>query len=114
MGVDPKIQYFKRPVSMVWLSVTKPIPIDSTEFDPTARLPQFLTRVFTNQKVKSAPPTIDHGVAFVGREKELKLMKQRIVESIGGIQLISGQLFNLEGTGGAGKTTLTIEEARMG
>jgi len=56
---------------------------------------------------------LDHGVTFVGREKELQQIKESILQSNGGVQMISGHLFSLDGAGGVGKTTLAIEVAKQ-
>jgi tetratricopeptide (TPR) repeat protein len=81
--------------------------------DDFGQIEELLGLLAPAAKIQPVPPPLDHGVIFVGREKELKMMKQRILDSNGGIQVISGQLFNLDGAGGVGKTTLAIEVAKQ-
>lgn len=54
-----------------------------------------------------------HNITFVGREEHLERMENLIGAKgeTGQVQVISGRLFNLEGAGGIGKTTLAIEAA---
>ena len=52
------------------------------------------------------------GHPFVGREKELQRMEETLGRVSGMVQTISGRLFNLDGAGGVGKTTLALEAAR--
>ena len=51
------------------------------------------------------------GHPFVGREKELREMEKNLDRVGGTVQTISGRLFNLNGAGGVGKTTLALEAA---
>ena len=54
----------------------------------------------------------DKGVKFIGREAQLKKMEAIIKRGTGSIQTITGKLFNIDGAGGIGKTTLAIEAAK--
>jgi hypothetical protein len=56
---------------------------------------------------------IDHGVAFVGREKELKTIAGHMDTGKGGVHMITGRLFSIDGAGGVGKTTLALEAAKQ-
>ena len=52
-------------------------------------------------------PHLDH--PFVGREKEIQEIESLLSQQQGSMSLISGKLFNLDGAGGVGKTSLAIE-----
>jgi tetratricopeptide (TPR) repeat protein len=70
------------------------------------------------QKLAGTPPIYpiiypgEPGHPFVGREKELQGMEENLGHVSGTVQTISGRLFNLDGAGGMGKTTLALEAAR--
>jgi tetratricopeptide (TPR) repeat protein len=70
------------------------------------------------QKLAGTPFIYPHlypgepGHPFVGREKELRKMEKNLDRVGGTVQTISGRLFNLDGAGGVGKTTLALEAAR--
>ena len=57
------------------------------------------------------------GIAFVGREGELKQIKEAMEQDRaakrGSMHMITGRLFAIEGAGGVGKTALAIEAARQ-
>ncbi|MBT8367466.1 MAG: SIR2 family protein, partial [Deltaproteobacteria bacterium] len=80
--------------------------------DDFAQIEELLQILAPEDMVKPLPAPPDHGVPFVGREKELKQIKEKLEDSNGGLQMISGRLFNLDGAGGVGKTTLAIEAAK--
>jgi len=85
-------------------------PIWITDFEQIEQLLQLLA---PEAAIAPLPSPIDHGVTFVGREKELEQIKERLLETNGGVQMISGHLFSLDGAGGVGKTTLAIEVAKQ-
>jgi hypothetical protein len=80
--------------------------------DDFSQIEELLQILAPEDVVKPIPPTLDHGVPFVGREKELKQIKEKLEANKGGVQMISGRLFSLDGAGGVGKTTLAIEAAK--
>ena len=63
---------------------------------------------------KPGTEIIDHGVPFVGREEQLNQIRENLdrASGSGGIQMITGRLFSIDGAGGVGKTTLAIEAAK--
>lgn len=85
-------------------------PIWITNFSQIEQLLQLLA---PKSAIKPVRSSIDHGVTFVGREKELRQIKETVKQSDGGIQMISGQLFSLDGAGGIGKTVLALEAAKQ-
>ena len=88
-------------------------PVWITDF---AQIEEILEKLAGPAVVQPLPPKIDPGVPFVGREKELKQIRENLVKDrgagTGGVQMITGRLFNIDGAGGVGKTTLAIEAAR--
>ena len=49
---------------------------------------------------------------FIGRQQELNQIEQALRRNQGNVQMISGRLFNIEGAGGVGKTTLALTAAQ--
>jgi len=76
-------------------------------------LNELATRVNPNSKRVQTGKTIKHEepVLFVGREKQLGEIESKIKQNRGNVQMITGKLFNIEGAGGIGKTTLAVEAA---
>jgi len=86
-------------------------PIWVTDFQQIEKILQRLLEKPIDQPVKPPP---DHEVTFVGREKELKQIRENLDQAgrSGNVQMITGRLFSIEGAGGVGKTTLAIEAAK--
>ncbi|MCP4218360.1 MAG: hypothetical protein GY765_27230, partial [bacterium] len=50
-----------------------------------------------------------HCSYFVGREEHLAAIEGQLKKPGGGVSVITGRLFNIDGAGGVGKTTLALE-----
>ncbi|NIM18278.1 MAG: hypothetical protein GTO45_40390, partial [Candidatus Aminicenantes bacterium] len=89
-------------------------PIWITDF---AQIEEILEMLAEPAVVEPAAAKVDHGVPFVGREKELEQIRENLEKDrgtcTGSVQMITGRLFNIDGAGGVGKTTLAIEAARQ-
>ena len=86
-------------------------PIRITDF---AQIEDILRKLAGPGKEKPGTEIIDHGVPFVGREEQLKQIRENLDQAggSGGVQMITGRLFSIDGAGGVGKTTLAIEAAK--
>jgi tetratricopeptide (TPR) repeat protein len=84
-------------------------PIWVTDFQ---QIEEILQRLLDRPIVQPVKPPQDHGVTFVGRENELKQLRENLETGKGSVQMITGRLFSIEGAGGVGKTTLAIEAAK--
>ncbi|NIM78158.1 MAG: hypothetical protein GTO20_05160, partial [Candidatus Aminicenantes bacterium] len=89
-------------------------PIWITDF---GQIEEILEMLAEPAVVQPAASNVDHGVPFVGREKELKQIRENLEKDrstcTGSVQMITGRLFNIDGAGGVGKTTLAIEAAKQ-
>ncbi|NIN22921.1 MAG: hypothetical protein GTO56_32985 [Candidatus Aminicenantes bacterium] len=89
-------------------------PIWITDFD---QIEEILEKLTEPAVVEPAAAKVDHGIPFVGREKELKQIRENLEKDrstcTGSVQMITGRLFNIDGAGGVGKTTLAIEAAKQ-
>ena len=94
------------------LSRAKILPVWINEF---AQIETLLSALAPeeNKKIIVPPPHVikKEPVLFVGREKPLEEIEKEITKKRGNIQMITGRLFNIEGAGGIGKTTLALEAA---
>ncbi len=81
-------------------------PIWFQDYDDIAELLQCLAPVV------AIVPALETVSTFVGREKELDQIEQALTSDQGNVQMISGRLFNIEGAGGVGKTTLALTAAK--
>jgi len=87
------------------------IPIWIVDF---GQIEEILRRLVEPTGGHSGPPLIEHNVPFVGRVEELKQIRENLEKksNSGNFQVITGRLFNIEGAGGVGKTTLAVEAAK--
>ena len=81
-------------------------PIWFQDYDDISELLQCLAPVV------ATAPALETVSTFVGREKELDQIEQALTSDQGNVQMISGRLFNIEGAGGVGKTTLALTAAK--
>jgi tetratricopeptide (TPR) repeat protein len=90
------------------------IPVWLSDF---GQIEEILEMLAESTVVQPVHPMVKHGVPFVGREKELNQIRENLEKDRrtrgGSVQMITGRLFNIDGAGGVGKTTLAIEAARQ-
>ncbi len=87
------------------------IQIWITDFE---QIEEVLRQLVEPTKGHAGPPLIEHNVPFVGRVEELEQIRENLEKKSdsGNFLVITGQLFNSEGAGGVGKSTLAVEAAK--
>lgn len=85
--------------------------IEPVWFDEFEEIEDVLQKLAAARRVEPVSLPLSGVNPFVGREKELRRMEEILSAGKGGVQTISGRLFNLDGAGGVGKTTLALEAA---